>query len=201
MKTHPMKTHLSILALTLSVSAAKADIGTALDLCFDPELDLEGKVLGFVDAGWDVSLDMTVADVALSHALLLSGLQPDAPDDWASSQERSVEIATNLRERRGYDTVTLVVNEAEAVVIEPNRSGLLTCLYVGPPSEMAAVAEVLEGGALSRIATEGPRTEMRGSPDFGTLQAHAITQEAAESFPEPLSFATTFTAISNRRRQ
>lgn len=187
------------LAFVLILAAglpAQADMATALALCLDQSLDIDARADAFEAAGWTRSDDRELADDALFHGVLISGLAPENPSVWAESQERAARIAENLRAARGHDEVRLVVNGDEAVVIEPSRSGLATCLYVGPPDDLAAAEAVMPDQPLYHI---GARRTIRGTPPYGQLIVYAMDEDAIDDFPVPLRFASTFTSVLDRR--
>lgn len=187
---------IALVAVCLIAAPARADMEGALGLCLDTGLDLPGRVAAFEAAGWQRVEDRQAMDSALAHGVLISGLSPAQPETWAESRARSVEIAANLRSRRGYDAVNMLRRGPHAVVIEPNRAGLHTCLYLGPVSDLAAAHALMPE---LRIHELGGRRSISGTPPFGRLVAFSLTEDAAAAFPAPLDWAATVTTVLDRR--
>ena len=183
-------------SLWVLASPAFAEMGQAFEICLDLGLTLETRGDAFVSAGWVRSDDMAIADSVLAHALLISGLAPENPQTWADSQARSVEIAKNLRQRRGYEALQLVLKESSAVVIEPNATGLATCLYAGPSTDLSEAIAVLPDMPFYHL---GGRRTIRGETKSGVVIAYSMEDAALPHFPTPLDYSATFTVVLDRR--
>ena len=173
-------------------------LGQALALCIDETHDLDSRAAAFVNAGWERDISKATSDTALVHALILSRIDPGNTASWAREQETSNQIASRFRERRGYDRAQVLSTDGrrETVTLEPNGSGLETCLYTGPGDDLSPFEELL---APSQVLIAGPRRSIRGDFPGGTVVAHAIDPSTASSFPEPLSYTATFTVVLDRR--
>jgi hypothetical protein len=183
----------SLMAFGITATTpAMADMATALDLCLDRALSLDARVEAFEAAGWTRSTEMEIADLALAHAVLISGLNPEDPAGWGDSQNRADTIAANLRGGRGYDEVRLLVNGTEIVVVEPTRSGQNTCLYAGPAQDLAPVQTLLPEFPNYQI---GSRRTIRGWPQYGQLIAYSMDDAVMDAFPEPLRYGAVFTVV------
>lgn len=186
-------------ALAFSLPArAQGDtiLSDALGICLDISLTLEARGEAFEAAGWNRSEDTGLADAALAEAILISFLRPEQPETWADAQERSHETAARLRDRRGYDALSLYEREGATVAVEPNADGLPTCLYTGPPEPLDPVADAVRALA---IVDFGAQTFVQGRARAAQVVAYSMTADAMSGFPEPLRYGAIFTTILDRR--
>lgn len=178
-------------------SRAEAGLASSLELCLDNTLTLEARGLAFETAGWSRSQSQETADDVLAHALLISGLDPLQPESWAEGQERANNVAARLREGRGYDDVQLFLSDTHAVVVEPTRTGLHTCLYVGPPQDLSDAAATID--TRLPVRRIGARLQVQGRPPAAQLTAYSLDAEALSRFPVMLTYGTTMTISLDRR--
>lgn len=176
---------------------AFADMQTALDLCLDSNLTLDARGDAFADHGWMRDGNTEAIDAALAHAILISGIAPNDPESWAESQSRSATIAMRMRGNRGYEDVQFLANDAigETITIEPNGSGLATCLYVGQDHSLAALSAILPEDTIRQT---GPQMSIRGETGNGVVIAYALSADAVDQFAVPLAYSSTFTVVLDR---
>ncbi len=167
----------------------------ALEYCLDNDISLQERAERLEAEGWSRTADTNIADVALSHALLLSRVKATEPDTWATEQAKSAKIAASLRKSKGYEEANTLFSDDHVVTIEPNRSGLSTCLYVGPASDLQVAKNMLPDSALRMT---GPMSLIRGETSDGVLIAYSLPAEISDHFPDPLTYLSTFTVVLDR---
>lgn len=184
-------------SFAIAPQLAFADMQTALDLCLNSDLTLDARAEAFADKGWVPYGDTKAIDAALAHAILISGLAPNDPESWSESQSRSTTIATRMRGNRGYDNVRFLANDrlGETITIEPNGSGLATCLYVGQEHTLTALNTFLPENTIRQT---GPQLSIRGETGNGVVIAYAMTEAAVDKFVAPLVYSATFTVVLDR---
>ena len=174
---------------------AHAGMDQALSHCLDSALSIDDRAIQLQQDGWAISDGTELTDAALIHALLISGLKPTEPDGWAESQEKAQTIAERLRSRRGYDAATTLFLDDHVVTIEPNGSGLSTCLYVGPSTDLQAAKAMIPDAPLRMT---GPMSLLRGETSNGVLIAYSLPTDLSDRFPDPLEYLATFTVVLDR---
>ncbi len=188
--------HIVAAALVLGAQGAAAmDMAEAVALCLDDSLTLGTRAEALVDGGWSPE-PPEASDDALLHGLILTGLIAHQPDTWAGTQLNASRVAFRVRSGRGYDGVQTFSKPGALLVLEPNNRRRGTCLYAGTETTLDEIKPLWPA---DQDAATGSHQIVRNDLPTGVIFAAVLGREAADTFPDPLTYTAVVTTVLNTR--
>jgi hypothetical protein len=185
-------------ASALLGTPVNADMGAALALCLDTELDIPARAAAFETQGWSREGEEDNPRDILAAAATLGSLDALDQPTWTTTRAWADGLSNELATKSiSGEAIVLRSSDAQAAIaLQRNIFGLQTCLYVGNEPGLEPLVRVLDGSILRKI---GSVQRIRGDGPKSSISAHFLDEPGRAQIEPPLRFGATFTLVLDRQ--